>query len=90
MAPLSVLIGEDIGPEHLARLRREFPQVDFRFCLAAVDFTAAAPDADIMFSKSFPRAALDAARGPPPGAGGQPPQPGAARPASPSAPLSST
>ena len=61
MAPLSVLIGEDIGPEHLARLRREFPQVDFRFCLAAVDFTAAAPDADIMFSKSFPRAALDAA-----------------------------
>ena len=43
MAPLSVLIGEDIGPEHLARLRREFPQVDFRFCLAAVAFTAAAP-----------------------------------------------
>jgi hypothetical protein len=61
MAPLSVLIGEDIGPDHLARLRREFPQVEFHFCLAEGDFIAAAPHADIMFSKSFPRVALDAA-----------------------------
>ena len=58
MTPLSVLIGEDIGPDNLARLRREFPQVDFRFCLGEAAFTAAAADVDVMFSKGFPPPAL--------------------------------
>lgn len=55
------LIGEDIGAENLARLRREFPSVEFRFCLDAAEFLAAAPSAEIIFSKSFPPGALAAA-----------------------------
>lgn len=58
-ASLCVLIGEDIGPANLERLRRDFPQVDFRFCLDEASFVAAAPAAHIIFSKSFPAAALE-------------------------------
>ncbi len=57
------LIGEDIGAENLARLRRDFPSVEFRFCLDAAEFVAAAAEAEIIFSKSFPAGSLEAAVG---------------------------
>lgn len=55
---LSVLIGEDIGPANLTRLRREFPQVDIHFCLDETSFVRISTQAHIIFSKSFPAAAL--------------------------------
>jgi len=55
------LIGEDIGAANLARLREEFPSVEFRFCLDAAKFLAAAADAEIIFSKSFPTGTLRSA-----------------------------
>ena len=54
-----VVIGEDIGPQNLARLRAEFPQVDFRFCLENDAFISAARTAQVYFSKGFPAAALE-------------------------------
>jgi phosphoglycerate dehydrogenase-like enzyme len=57
------LIGENIGAENLARLRDEFPTVDIRFCLDPAEFVAAAADAEILFSKSFPAGSLAAATG---------------------------
>jgi phosphoglycerate dehydrogenase-like enzyme len=62
MDPLIVVIGEDIGAANLARLQRAFPQVTFRLCLDAAEFTAAAADAQVLFSKSFPPAALAGAQ----------------------------
>lgn len=55
------LIGEDIGTGNLARLQGDFPAVEFRFCLAPADFVAAAADAQIIFSKSFPAGSLSTA-----------------------------
>ena len=57
------LIGENIGPENLARLEQEFPGVAFRFCLNPAEFVAAAAEAEIIFSKSFPAGTLDAVTG---------------------------
>ena len=59
----TVLIGEDIGAANLARLRGDFPTVEFRFCLDATEFLAAATEAEIIFSKSFPTGTLRAATG---------------------------
>jgi phosphoglycerate dehydrogenase-like enzyme len=59
---LVVVIGEDIGRANLARLCQEFPQVEFRFCLDEAGFIAAAAEAHVLFSKSFPATALAAAR----------------------------
>lgn len=58
-----VLIGEDIGASNLTRLRSDFPAVVFRFCLDPSDFLAAAADAEIIFSKSFPAGSLATATG---------------------------
>ena len=55
------LIGEDIGAANLARLGRDYPTVEFRFCLDAAEFVAAAAAAEIIFSKSFPTGTLCAA-----------------------------
>ncbi|MBX3053378.1 MAG: D-2-hydroxyacid dehydrogenase [Caldilineaceae bacterium] len=57
------LIGEDIGPANLARLRQEYPAVDFCFCPDAAAFVEAAARAEIIFSKSFPAGSLEAATG---------------------------
>ncbi len=56
-----VLIGEDVGAANLARLRRDFPTAAFRFCLDPAEFVAAAADAEIIFSKSFPAGSLTTA-----------------------------
>jgi phosphoglycerate dehydrogenase-like enzyme len=60
MSPLVAVIGEDIGSANLDYLRATFPQVEFHFCLDEADFIAAAAQAQILFSKRFPRAALAA------------------------------
>src|SRR3954451_17792110 len=52
--PLTVLIGEDIGPANLARLRAEFPTVDFRFCMQDAEWLEAAPSVNIALSKRWP------------------------------------
>jgi phosphoglycerate dehydrogenase-like enzyme len=61
MTPVVVVIGEDIGSANLDWLRRQFPQVAFRFCPDEAKFTAASATAHILFSKLFPPAALAAA-----------------------------
>jgi D-2-hydroxyacid dehydrogenase (NADP+) len=58
MEPLVVAIGEDIGTENLARLQRDFPQVTFHLCLDQGALVNAAGSAQVLFSKSFPAAAL--------------------------------
>jgi len=55
------VIGEDVGQANVERLRRAYPEVDFRFCPAREAFVAAAPDADIIFTKSLPPEAIRAA-----------------------------
>lgn len=57
-ARLCVLIGEDIGPTNLDRLRRDFPNVDIHVCLDEPSFISTAAQAHVIFSKSFPAAAL--------------------------------
>jgi phosphoglycerate dehydrogenase-like enzyme len=57
-----VVIGEAIGAANLDRLRTHFPHIDFRLCLDMDDFTTQAAGAHILFSKSFPPAALAAAK----------------------------
>ena len=56
-----VLVGEDVGAANLARMRASFPEIAFRFCPTAEAFTRRAAEAEIMFSKGFPRQALERA-----------------------------
>jgi D-2-hydroxyacid dehydrogenase (NADP+) len=51
---LTVLIGEDIGPANLTRLRQEFPTVDFRPCMEDAEWLETAPKANIILSKRWP------------------------------------
>jgi phosphoglycerate dehydrogenase-like enzyme len=53
-SPLTVLIGENIGPENLARLRADFPTVDFHLCLDDGAWLEIAPKANIILSKRWP------------------------------------
>lgn len=55
---LTVLIGENIGPANLARLRQQFPNVEFHLCLEDDEWLATAPQANIILSKRWPAAAL--------------------------------
>ena len=59
---LTVLIGEDIGDANLKRLREEFSSVDFRVVKEDAEWLEAAPAAQVIFSKHFPSAALEAAQ----------------------------
>ncbi len=58
---LTVIIGEAIGEANLTRLREQFPQVTFHFCMEDDAWLAIAPEAGVIFSKRFPSAALEAA-----------------------------
>lgn len=55
---LTVLIGEDIGPANLERLQTQFPTIDFRYCMEDPEWLEAAPEAQVIFSKRFPAAAM--------------------------------
>ena len=55
---LNVLIGEDIGPENLARLQAEFPTVEFHFCRDDAAWLEHAPHAHIILSKRWPAEAM--------------------------------
>lgn len=55
---LTVLIGEEIGPANLARLRAEFPTVDFRYCMTDAEWLESAPAANIILSKRWPAEAM--------------------------------
>jgi phosphoglycerate dehydrogenase-like enzyme len=55
---LTVLIGENIGTDNLVRLRAEFPNVDFRFCMADEEWLKNAPYANVILSKRWPAEAM--------------------------------
>jgi phosphoglycerate dehydrogenase-like enzyme len=55
---LTVLIGEDIGPANLARLRSQFPTVDFRYCMQDSEWLEVAPEANVILSKRWPAEAM--------------------------------
>ncbi len=55
---LTVLIGEDIGPTNLKRLRTEFPTVDFRLCMEDAEWLETAPSANVILSKRWPADAM--------------------------------
>ncbi|HXF60981.1 MAG TPA: D-2-hydroxyacid dehydrogenase [Caldilineaceae bacterium] len=57
-----MIVAEDVGDEQVGRLRAAFPQLDFRVCLDRESFIAAAPEAEIIFAKSYPPEAIRAAR----------------------------
>lgn len=56
--PLVVLIGEDIGPANLDRLRSQFPTVEFHFCKEEAEWMEIAPKANIILSKRWPAEAM--------------------------------
>jgi D-2-hydroxyacid dehydrogenase (NADP+) len=56
--PLTVLIGEDIGPTNLQRLRNEFTEVDFHLCLEDAEWLETAPHANVILSKRWPAEAM--------------------------------
>ena len=56
-----VLVGEDVGPANLARMRETYPEVEFRFCPTADEIIRQAADAEVIFSKRFPQEALERA-----------------------------
>lgn len=58
-----VLIGEDIGPANLARLQQAHSDLEFRFAPDPATFVANAADAEVIFSKQFPRETLTVAKG---------------------------
>lgn len=58
---LTVIVGAEIGPDNLERLRREFPRVAFHYCTEEAQWLEAAPAAQVIFSKGFPSAALEKA-----------------------------
>lgn len=51
---LIVLIGEDIGPTNLERLRSQFPTVEFVLCKEEAQWMETAPKANIILSKRWP------------------------------------
>ncbi len=59
---LTVLLGEELGSANLTRLRTQFPNVNFHFCVEDAEWIEVAPHAQIIFSKRFPLPALEAAR----------------------------
>jgi len=56
-----VVIGEDVGQRNVDRLRQAYPELDFRFHPSREAFVAAVPEADILFTKSLPAEAIQAA-----------------------------
>lgn len=51
---LVALIGEDVGPDNLARLRSQFPSVEFHLCKEDAEWMEIAPKANIILSKRWP------------------------------------
>ena len=58
---LVVLVGEDVGPANLARIGAVDPRLEVVFCPDVDSFVAAAPRADVIFTKRLPAAAVAAA-----------------------------
>jgi D-2-hydroxyacid dehydrogenase (NADP+) len=58
MAARTAIIAHNIGEANVARLRREFPDIDFVVCLDETSFAAHAPQTEIVFSKTVYREAL--------------------------------
>jgi phosphoglycerate dehydrogenase-like enzyme len=56
-----VLIGEDVGQDNVERMRDAYPDVRFLFYPDEEDFIAAAPRAQIIFTKSLPAEAIQRA-----------------------------
>lgn len=61
MAPLKVLVGEDVGPRNLDRLRSRFPEVAFIVAPTVEGVIAHAAEVPIIFTKSLPRPAIERA-----------------------------
>ena len=62
MQPLTVLVGEDVGPDNLARMREAYPDVVFRTGYTPATFLAEAGVVDIIFTKQWPPDTLRVAR----------------------------
>jgi phosphoglycerate dehydrogenase-like enzyme len=58
---LVVLVGEDVGPANLARILAVDPRIEVIFCPEIDSFVAAAPRADVIFTKRLPAAAVASA-----------------------------
>jgi D-2-hydroxyacid dehydrogenase (NADP+) len=58
---LTVLIGAEIGPDNLERLRRDFPTVEFHYCMSDAEWLNVAPEAQVIFSNRAPQEALEKA-----------------------------
>ncbi|MEX1020298.1 MAG: D-2-hydroxyacid dehydrogenase [Litorilinea sp.] len=56
---LTVIVGAEIGPDNLARLRRDFPNVVFHYCMEDAEWRAVAPEAQVIFSKGLPKGMQD-------------------------------
>ncbi len=61
MADLTVAVGENVGEANFTRLRRAFPNVLFITALTPEEMLSAAPEADIIFTKSLRPEVLHAA-----------------------------
>jgi phosphoglycerate dehydrogenase-like enzyme len=61
MSGLTVLVGENVGEGNLARMREAFPDVRFLLCLSLEETVAAAPLADVIFTKRLQPELLQAA-----------------------------
>ncbi len=55
---LVIIVGEDVGPDNLARIRAVDPRIEVVFCPDVDALVAAAPRADIIFSKRLPASAV--------------------------------
>ncbi|MBN1401983.1 MAG: D-2-hydroxyacid dehydrogenase [Anaerolineae bacterium] len=62
MTRLTVLVGEDVGPANLARMRAAHPEIVFVLCATEAAFQATAPEAEIIFTKGWPADTLSVAR----------------------------
>ncbi|HUX86120.1 MAG TPA: D-2-hydroxyacid dehydrogenase [Chloroflexota bacterium] len=58
---LRVIIGEDVGKENVERLRARFPEVSFALAFTRDELIARAADADVIFTKNVPAAAIERA-----------------------------
>ncbi len=54
MPKLTILVGENVGEANLERIRQAHPEIELRLGFTDEEFLAAAPEADIIFTKRWP------------------------------------
>jgi phosphoglycerate dehydrogenase-like enzyme len=61
MSGLTILVGEDVGPANLARIRAACPQAQVHLALSNAEMLAVAAQAEVIFTKRLPAEVLAAA-----------------------------